>query len=75
MKIRINRFWVYIPLKVSLSFILKKMIKDNEDLSKKEYRVFKRKMYKAIRTYKKKYGKITLIDVRSSDGEVVKIIL
>lgn len=75
MKLRINRFRFRLPLRISLSLTLKQMLKENQSLSKKEYKDFKRKMYKAIKTYKKKYGRITLVDIRSSDGEVVKIIL
>jgi len=83
-KVKANGRKFIIPVPVMLGFlcpgltakIIKKEIKkDFGDLSDKQIRFALRKMKKALRDSKKIMKDIPLVDVKSSNGEEVKIFL
>ena len=80
MKIKIKTDDVKFTLILPLAAIKTKLFWtaiSNEDTNfdKKEMWLLSRKLYKVLKQCRKSYGKITLVDIKTKDGELVQIIV
>ena len=79
MKIKIKtddvKFTLILPLAVIKTKLFWTAIPNEDNFDKKEMWLLSRKLYKVLKQCRKSYGKITLVDIKTKDGELVQIIV